>query len=350
MIRQLHIRNFQSHSNTILNFLKGINVIVGDSQHGKSAIVKALRKQLTNRPLGDRFVHDWKKKNDPTVIEIQYVEDPIVRYVQRGKSKRYETIVGDKKRTFKKFKDKVPDEILRLSNMGDLNIQTQLDQHFIMTDSPQQVTKRINKILRFEDVEKWKIKLTRWYNKFNTEISTYTKQIGNLERKIEHYKGWNKVVRISKRTNQLSDKLENLEEKYESLTETIKRSNILKQQIKILSALNKKTTKQTNKIDALLSKLEQQNTILKTLESIVENKNLITLGTKVKHTATALSGALVNVFERQTETLNLLNNIINLMQNIEALKNEKEGVFIRHNKLMKTISICPLCEQQIETG
>ena len=55
MIQTGVIRNFQSHKKSILNLSKGVNVIVGKTDSGKSAIIRALRWLFTNTPSGDAF-------------------------------------------------------------------------------------------------------------------------------------------------------------------------------------------------------------------------------------------------------------------------------------------------------
>lgn len=42
-IKKLVVDNFQSHEHTEVEFGPGLNVIVGPSDHGKSALVRALR-------------------------------------------------------------------------------------------------------------------------------------------------------------------------------------------------------------------------------------------------------------------------------------------------------------------
>ena len=60
MIRKLNIQNIQSHKNTELEFSPGINAIVGSSNNGKSAILRALYWVRYNRPLGiDNLLSHW---------------------------------------------------------------------------------------------------------------------------------------------------------------------------------------------------------------------------------------------------------------------------------------------------
>ena len=51
-IKKIIIDNFQSHEHTEIEFGPGLNVIVGPSDYGKSAVVRALRWVLYNEPRG----------------------------------------------------------------------------------------------------------------------------------------------------------------------------------------------------------------------------------------------------------------------------------------------------------
>lgn len=70
MIRSIHLQNLQSHKDTKLEFSDGVNVIVGSSDSGKSAILRGLGWVATNRPAGDEFRSDWAGKEN-TSVSIQ---------------------------------------------------------------------------------------------------------------------------------------------------------------------------------------------------------------------------------------------------------------------------------------
>lgn len=55
-ITGLELENFQCHARTRLAFSPGLNVIVGPSDQGKTAIIRALRWVLYNEPRGSDFV------------------------------------------------------------------------------------------------------------------------------------------------------------------------------------------------------------------------------------------------------------------------------------------------------
>ena len=61
MIEGLKISNFQSHRDSSLEFSPGVNALVGDSDCGKSAVMRALLWVITNQPQGDAHVSNWLK-------------------------------------------------------------------------------------------------------------------------------------------------------------------------------------------------------------------------------------------------------------------------------------------------
>lgn len=71
MIKQLNIQNFQSHVDTTLEFSDGCNIIVGNSDSGKTAIIRALRWLVFHKPTGDEMRSHWGGK---TKVEL-FIDD-----------------------------------------------------------------------------------------------------------------------------------------------------------------------------------------------------------------------------------------------------------------------------------
>ena len=69
MIDKIKIQNYQSHENTELELSPGINVIIGETDRGKTSILRALNWMFSNRPLGEGFKCD--KNIDSEVIYKQ---------------------------------------------------------------------------------------------------------------------------------------------------------------------------------------------------------------------------------------------------------------------------------------
>jgi DNA repair protein SbcC/Rad50 len=144
MIKQLNIQNFQSHKDTSLAFDSGVNVITGKSDSGKTAIIRALRKLIWNRPGGESFCSHWGGDT-----EIRLYADP--DYVSRtvGKDNRYQ--LNETK--FSAFGQSVPEEIIKALNINEVNLQMQFDQPFLITETPGAVAQHFNQVAHLEKID-----------------------------------------------------------------------------------------------------------------------------------------------------------------------------------------------------
>ena len=68
MLKSLRVKNFQSHRDSLIKFSPGVNVLVGDPQNGKTAILRALNLVRTNRPSGFRFHSHFAKDGNTEII------------------------------------------------------------------------------------------------------------------------------------------------------------------------------------------------------------------------------------------------------------------------------------------
>ena len=63
MFTRLEIKNFQSHKNTTIDFDKNINSICGETDNGKSAVIRAIKWIVENRPLSIESSNSyWNEK------------------------------------------------------------------------------------------------------------------------------------------------------------------------------------------------------------------------------------------------------------------------------------------------
>jgi len=87
MITSLRLENFQSHKRTVLSFSPGLNVFIGKTNSGKTAIFRGFRKILRNQPVGTSFVSTWSNKCTITL------NDAITRIIEIRRTEKSSTIV-----------------------------------------------------------------------------------------------------------------------------------------------------------------------------------------------------------------------------------------------------------------
>jgi exonuclease SbcC len=157
-IKRLKIKNFQSHRDTTLDFDGGINVIVGDTDVGKSAIIRAIRWVMRNKPLGQAF---WNRTaleagEDCFVglaVDIDGKEIKILR--RRDPSANFYKLITDETYEFTAFGSEVPDEVQKIVGspvafshdlLYDFNISPQIESPFLVAENPRAFALVIGKL------------------------------------------------------------------------------------------------------------------------------------------------------------------------------------------------------------
>lgn len=147
MIKSLALQNFQSHSESLLEFDPGINILIGDSDSGKTAILRALNWVLTNRPTGEAF---RRNGSDKTIVTVD-TSDGSVSRVRSNKDNFYLDGSGEK---LAAIGTSVPEQVLKLLKMDpDVNIQRQLDAPFLLSCSPGEVAQRLNTSVGLDEID-----------------------------------------------------------------------------------------------------------------------------------------------------------------------------------------------------
>ncbi len=146
MLEKLLIQNFQAHSRLCINFDKGVTTIVGPSDVGKSAILRALRWVCLNTPGGDAFVRTGTKG---AVVRLVIDGHTIER--RRGGDVNTYRLDDDE---YKAFGRNVPDPIAELLNTGDVCWQGQHDPPFWFAETAGEVSRQLNSIVNLGIIDK----------------------------------------------------------------------------------------------------------------------------------------------------------------------------------------------------
>ena len=148
-ITSVTLKNFQAHKDTTVQFDKGLNIIVGESNNGKTSILRGILWAIDNQPLGNDFI--MAGENDCSVT-INFSDGT---YIKRGRTVKntgyYEIRYIDDNgkyidQTYRGFTNAVPVEVANVHQMPKvnitkdiethLNVLSQLDGPFLLTESP----------------------------------------------------------------------------------------------------------------------------------------------------------------------------------------------------------------------
>lgn len=179
-LTRLRIENFQKHELLDIR-LEQINVFVGSSDVGKSAILRAIRWLSTNKPGGADFVRYGSEECE---VRLRVGRDTIYR--QRGKENLYR--LGQQE--FKAFGANVPDAVAKILNVDALiNFQDQHDAAFWFADSPGEVGRRLNAIVDLEMIDRVMSDAASRTRQTKSEHDVVDRQLQQAKQELEalHY-------------------------------------------------------------------------------------------------------------------------------------------------------------------
>lgn len=145
-LKSLQIENFQSHKRTFIEFADGITVIIGDSNAGKTAVLRALDWLRLNRPRGLSFI---RKDQKETTVTLETDEHQIGRTKSKKKNE-YFLSDGGEISEFKVVGNDVPAEVSQALRLTDLNVHRQFDSHYLLFDSPGEIARTIHAACRLD--------------------------------------------------------------------------------------------------------------------------------------------------------------------------------------------------------
>lgn len=138
-LKQLNVADFQAHRNRGLCFAPGITTLVGPTDSGKSALIRALRWICLNDFSGDDFVREGAKETEVGLTLDS--GEKVTRF--KGKSNLY--LLDEKE--FKAFGSAVPEDIAKALGVSVLNFQGQHDSPFWFNETAGEVSRQLNSVV-----------------------------------------------------------------------------------------------------------------------------------------------------------------------------------------------------------
>lgn len=353
MIKSIQISNFQSHKSTELQFDPGVNVIVGSSDSGKSAILRAMLWVIFNRPSGESFKSYW---GGDTIVDIELEDKTISR--EKGKENLY--IVSDNNLDeteieFKAFGTGVPEEIESLLNISNINIQRQMDVPFLLSSTPGEVGRILNQAVRLDIIDKAQSNIRGTLKQEKNSLLNAQSTIANKQEELEKYK-WlpkaegciAKLETIAKQISQattLTIDLSRVIDDINTINVSLEETNLIlvySDEIDNLIILNNDIDIQTdlwNNINDIILAIIEDETEIKQLSKLIKAESQINEMIKIQQDCVKL--------ERKRNSLKILiedivhNDKIRIVAKDNLNKRQKEFEVAMPN-------ICPLCSQEIK--
>ena len=343
MIKQISLQNFQSHKDSTLTFDPGVNVIVGNSDSGKTAIIRAIRKLAYNKPSGDEMKSHWGGKLS---IEM-FTDDTHIVY---NKDKEAEYILGDTH--FKAFGTSVPEEITKALNLSEINLQSQLDAPFLLSETPGFVASHFNKIAHLEIIDQATSNINSAIRELTSDIKYSEGQEVSLKENLEKFQYLEdfesevkvleelekqKAVLVDQR-NKLDVNIGRLIDINEDLQEYSRILVIEKPVNDILELIEFRAKKDIEvvKLDKLICQIEE-------IQSNIEKQNALLLIEKPVNNLLELYKEKETLVEQRRNLNKAITNLSDTQVNLNKAKGNYDRLQGEFEKAMPVGSLCPLC-------
>jgi len=355
MIDSIEVINYQGHKHSLLECSKGLNIIKGESHSGKTSLMRALELVLNNYPQGydykPYFVTDDKTL---TQVSVEFTEGAYVARLRNKKTNSY--IVSDIDGSLEAMRGDVPEEVQQITQMDEMNIQSQHSPFFLLQDSPGKRAKVLNKSTGLEEIDQCLASINTIINTAKNKMEYKKEDLDKTKDRFAQYEGIEEV-------GKLIDKLEVEQNK----------KNDLDGKIGLLNKLREEIIAQRNRVEKYKGFLTIE-TYLPRLRALYQGKMLFE---KQYHTLNNLKTSIENTRARINKATKLLqiepiylslkdhySSIYKTASRIDSLKKLSTSIkkqrllkvvagtqLVQKEKqyfdLLKTLKICPLCKQPI---
>jgi len=366
-IKKLEIKNFQSHKGTVLEFVDGLNIIVGPTNTGKSSILRALKKVIRNTPDGNNFVNI--DETECTINVVTDKDEEVTRrvIVSKGDTKTNEYVLNNS--TFEKFGREIPVEINQVFGIPeiefetiklDLNFADQLEGPFLLMSPPSLKAKVLGKLTGVDVLDKSIVRTNKYLRQLNNEIKTNTETVETLEKELSEFIN---IQECEKELNVLNQKLDKVEKDISLLEklQTLKLNldNIVKQgkkvkeeyeRLKIVDTIFLEDVEKTfilfQKISDLNIRLDSANTEEEKLQIEMKKINSLVSQEIDFDTIEINLKQLEKAFDLKNQ-LKVLDEVTICEGDIEKLNKSVKTKVSELKLFLEELKICPICEQPI---
>ncbi|RDV83246.1 AAA family ATPase [Ammonifex thiophilus] len=190
-VRRIILENFQSHRYTEIELSPTVTVLVGESDRGKSAVVRALRWLFYNRPQGEGLV---RAGSHHCRVAVELEDGTVIEREREGRSNRYciKRPGGETLRLESPGRS-VPNEVEELTGIKpysignqslELNLAHQLDPPFLLRESPSVRAQVIGQIAGAELFQRAAKMALREQSQWQGRIKTLEESVAALRKEI----------------------------------------------------------------------------------------------------------------------------------------------------------------------
>lgn len=321
-LSRITLKNFQSHKYSVIEFNRGLNVIVGPSDTGKTAIIRAMKWVFYNEPAGDFFIREGE--NECSVI-VEFNEGTKVeRYRSRSKNIYILYDHNENEIRYEGFGTSVPEEILEATNMrkilldsngaNAINLGEQLEGPFLLSEKTSTRASAIGRLIGVNIIDEALVETLKDLRNFTNQRKMLNENIEILNTELKDYEY---LKAVSEKTDRVSE-----------ITNKLKEKSLKLSRLKTISKDIKKIEIEIEDINIYLKKLIHLDELITRIKDIKELEN------SFKHL-----NNINNRFKRYKQDIVNDRKILNSLENIDMIEKKYYTLEIQSIKKLKLDSI-----------
>ena len=266
------IRNFQRHRRLVLRFAH-VTTLVGPTDAGKSAVLRALRWASLNDTIGTDFVRDGARRASVSLIVRERKRKWIVRRTKGSGTNLYQ-INGV---NYKAFGSQPPDDVRALLRLDTLNFQDQHDGPFWLGETAGEVSRRLNAVVDLSVMDEALARAAAGVRSANERLDVVTAQWKELELDLAEMRKQRKRIKDFKRLKKLQLRAGGTRLKLKTLQILLTEIETRRDEAKappdfsgVESLWKRRRTllREMNQLDQLVQVLDEQRTIIEQTQKI----------------------------------------------------------------------------------
>ncbi|HHX22848.1 MAG: AAA family ATPase [Tepidanaerobacteraceae bacterium] len=319
VISSLTLENFQSHKESKIVFDKGLTVIIGQTDQGKSAIIRALKWVLYNEPRGTDFITAGYRT---CRVSLEMNDGTIITRERDGNRNRYILIREGNEQIFEGFGHNIPLEIIKahgipkvhidVDTTSMVNLAEQLEAPFLVSENGSNRAKALGRLIGIHIIDaaqratlKDIIDAENECKLLESDINLLKKELTNFEdidilaKKISKLK---EIIELLKHKRVFLLKLSNIKKQFEPTIQKIKETHMILSNISFIE-----------KVESLILTLDILYTKYYSLHKIKDRLRNIDSYIRREQNIIILTQRLVPAEDKYYIIVDLYNNLRKIM-------------------------------------
>ena len=347
---ELIVGAFGQHIYKVVTFKPGLNIIVGESEAGKTTLIRALYLLIENSPRGGETLYHSDLTDNSLLIQLKDNKNNIVK---RSKNKYY---INDDD-PLKAFGAGVPEPVRELFNFKEINWQKQHDVHYLLFSTGGSAGKLLNNATGMIDQEVIIAEIKSNLSSSKSEIKRLKKNNIEHQQTVERLK---KIVRLRLKAEAIlhmqsdmdelkerSDRLENILVQLEFINEDRIQYKKAKPHMEKLS----KILDNYSEVDVYKGHLDKLINILNKLDGLetFDHTKMIDYLERLQ-TLHRLNSEYIAAKSATKLLDRYINDIKETKEQQEKFLKEMKQVESQLQQTFYKLGYCPFCNREIKDG